>query len=199
MTICLPSRYATHYVSPLDSVVIVDGAPVVGADRSEKLIGAIIKVAKKEAGINLRTANIEMPTGEDGKSHGHLFVTLESQAEVEAFRRAMHDYPFDKKHTFKVVPFSHVEAYSQLNEEWTEPAKEKWVPRVRYSLYASFSFSCCTRVEKLTLFVFFARRRNTSAIGWPMVEISSCCIEMMTLPSLGTPNQVLPISPSNEP
>ena len=110
--------------------MILDGTPVVGSDRAEKLIGAIKKAAQKEGGIALEREAFNMPLGADEKSKGYIFVTLQNANEALAFRRALNDYPFDKKHTFKVVPFTEVERYTQLDEQYVAPPAEDWVPRV---------------------------------------------------------------------
>lgn len=149
----LTHRYASEYVSPLDSVVILDGAPgvyymrrhvqhvliylslpitVVGPDRADKLIGAIIKSAAKEAGLTVSRSAIEMPVESDQQSKGYMFVTLNNPTEAQQFQRAMHDLKFDKRHTFRVVPFTDIDKYENLDETYVEPPKEDWKPRVSY-------------------------------------------------------------------
>jgi translation initiation factor 3 subunit B len=123
-------RFASEYVSPLDSVVILDGAPVVGTDKAERLLKAIIKSANKEASLSINSSQIEMPTDESGNSKGFMFVSLENPMEATAFQRAMHGLAFDKRHTFSVVPFTEVEDYNNLGEEYQEPEEEEWAPRV---------------------------------------------------------------------
>lgn len=115
-------------------VVILDGAPIVGSDRSDKLIQVIIKAAKKEAGIVVHSSQIEMKMGDDGKSKGFLFINLRNQYEVDSFKSHLNEYQFDKKHTFKVIPANQLDNYNQLSEQWLEPQKEKWVPRVAHLL-----------------------------------------------------------------
>jgi len=135
MLTCAPLwlfRYSSHYVSPLDSVVILDGAPVVGPDRADKLIGAVVKSAAKEAGVTITKASIEMPTDEANQSKGFMFVTLGSVPEAQAFQRAMHDLKFDKRHTFRVVPFSKVPDYDQVQDTFAEPEAEEWAPREHF-------------------------------------------------------------------
>ena len=78
----LEAQYFTpEYASPLDTLVILDGAPVVGPDRASKLVGAIRKAAQKEGGLVLDDSAFEMPLADDGlKSKGFLFVTLPNEA-----------------------------------------------------------------------------------------------------------------------
>lgn len=157
----LELKYSSHYESPLSSTVILDGAPVVGPDRAEKLISAIIKASSKEAGVRLSKDAIEMPVEEEGgRSKGFLFVTLANETEKHQFAKAMHGYAFDKKHTFSVVPFDEVDKFEALDEDWKEPAQEEWVPKVRL-----FFFVCGWGVFSPWLLSILHHRRSTSAIG----------------------------------
>lgn len=71
-----------------------------------------------------------MPTEADQQSKGFMFVTLNNPAEAQAFQRAMHDLKFDKRHTFRVIPFTDVDKFENLDETYQEPPKEDWKPRV---------------------------------------------------------------------
>lgn len=128
----LEARFSAIYESPLDNCVILDGAPVVGPDRAPKLVTALLKAVQKEAGIKLSQSSLEIPTDAEGKSKGFLFVTLDSTNDARAFQAAMHGYPFDKKHTFSVVPFGEVERYRDLEEEWKEPEEDEWKPKEHF-------------------------------------------------------------------
>lgn len=124
------NRFASEYASPLDSVVVLDGAPVVGQDKADRLLKALVKTASKEAGVALQTHQIEMPTDQDGQSKGFMFISLQNPTEAQAFQRALDGYAFDKRHTFSVVPFSEVESYANLDDEYVEPEQDEWAPRV---------------------------------------------------------------------
>ncbi|KAL8278171.1 hypothetical protein RQP46_009344 [Phenoliferia psychrophenolica] len=128
----LEAQYATHFESPLDCAVILDGAPVVGPDRADKLIGAIIKAAQTTAGLRVPKESFDMPRDEDEKSKGYIFITLPSIQEAQVFQRALHGYAFDKRHTFSVVPFSEVHHYDELEDDWVEPAVEDWAPKEHF-------------------------------------------------------------------
>jgi translation initiation factor 3 subunit B len=75
-----------------------------------------------------------MPTDEQGQSKGFMFVTLENEGEAQVFMRAMHGHSFDKRHTFRVIPFGDVDRYDSLSEEWVDPPTEEWAPRVSRAL-----------------------------------------------------------------
>ncbi|GAA5892012.1 hypothetical protein JCM5296_004661 [Sporobolomyces johnsonii] len=128
----LEQRFATEYVSPLDSVVVLDGAPIVGQDKADRLLKAVAKASQKEAAISLAPDQIEMPTDEQGQSKGFMFITLANPTEAQAFQRALHGHAFDKRHTFSVVPFTEVDSYADLDEEYKEPEKEEWAPREHF-------------------------------------------------------------------
>ncbi|CEQ40521.1 SPOSA6832_02138, partial [Sporobolomyces salmonicolor] len=123
---------STAYVSPLDSVVVLDGAPIVGQDKADRLLKAIAKASQKEAAISLAPDQIEMPADEQGQSKGYMFITLANPTEAQAFQRALHGHAFDKRHTFAVVPFTEVDSYADLTEEYQEPEKEEWAPREHF-------------------------------------------------------------------
>lgn len=177
-------------MSPLDSVVILDGAPVVGTDKAERLLKAISKSASKEASLSLSPQQIEMPTDQDGNSKGFMFVSLENPTEALAFQRAMHGLAFDKRHTFSVVPFSEVESYQSLEQEYKEPEEEEWAPRVSSSRILSFLyFSPTLRVSS---------DRSTSVHGSqiPLVVINSFCTKETTsaLRGLERPASLKPLT-----
>ncbi|GAA5854670.1 hypothetical protein JCM8547_004930 [Rhodosporidiobolus lusitaniae] len=128
----LTSRYTIHYESLLDSVVILDGAPVVGQDKADRLLKALCKTAQKEAGLSVTPDQIEMPADEAGQSKGFLFITLNSHVEAQAFQRALHGHAFDKRHTFSIIPFTDVDSYANLEEEYKEAEAEEWAPREHF-------------------------------------------------------------------
>jgi len=43
---------------------------------------------------------------------------------------ALHNHPFDAKHTFKLNRFSDIEKYANLDETYIEPEAEEFVPKV---------------------------------------------------------------------
>lgn len=123
---------------------------VVGPDRADKLIGAIIKTANKEAGVVVSRAAFDMPLESDEQSKGFMFVTLNSVPEAVAFQRALHDYKFDKRHTFRVVLLSDVDKYEQLEETYAEPPKEEWKPRVRSAFPSALATrACCSDCRRV--------------------------------------------------
>jgi translation initiation factor 3 subunit B len=43
---------------------------------------------------------------------------------------AMHEHPFDQKHTFNVNRFNDIEQYAELDETYSDPKLETYKPRV---------------------------------------------------------------------
>lgn len=111
---------------------MLDGAPVVGQDKADRLLKAITKTASKEAGIAVQTHQIEMPTDDQGQSKGFMFVSLHNPTEAQVFQRALDGYAFDKRHTLSVVPFTEVESYANLDDNYVEPEQEEWAPREHF-------------------------------------------------------------------
>lgn len=111
---------------------MLDGAPVVGQDKADRLLKAITKTASKEAGIAVQTSQIEMPVDDQGQSKGFMFVSLHNPTEAQVFQRALDGYAFDKRHTLSVVPFAEVESYANLDDNYVEPQQEEWAPREHF-------------------------------------------------------------------
>ncbi|GAA5841347.1 hypothetical protein JCM9279_000622 [Rhodotorula babjevae] len=128
----LEQQFTAEYVSPLDSVVILDGAPLVGQDKVDRLLKAVLKAVTKEAGLSLSPDQVEMPLDESNTTKGFMFVSLHSPTEAQQFQRALHGHAFDKRHTFTVVPFTDVDSYANLDEEYRAPDKEDWAPREHF-------------------------------------------------------------------
>lgn len=133
----------------------------------------------------------EMPTESDGQSKGFMFVTLANPTEAQQFQRALHDFKFDKRHTFRVVPFADVGNYEQLEETYVEPATEEWAPRVS----SPAALARASTLRRLERSLSFSRPRSpswlyrsTSAPGspTPLDVISSSCTVVTMSRSPGT-------------
>lgn len=104
---------------------------MVGLERLDKLVGAIKKLILKETGLVVERESMEIPL-EGEKSKGFMFITLQNSAQSQIFIRILNDYPFDKKHTFKIIQFDSVDNYNSLTETYTQPPTEDWVPREHF-------------------------------------------------------------------
>jgi len=67
-------------------------------------------------------------------SHLHvdsfLFMEFRNIDETNLALAALHNHPFDAKHTFKLNRFSDIEKYANLDEAYVEPEVEEFVPKV---------------------------------------------------------------------
>ncbi|XP_034087242.1 eukaryotic translation initiation factor 3, subunit Ba [Gymnodraco acuticeps] len=103
----------------IDSVVVVDNVPQVGAERLEKLKNVIHKIFSKFGKI----AAEFYPEG-DGLTKGYIFLeyTGPTQA-LEAVKNA-DGYKLDKQHTFRVNLFTDFDKYMNISDEWETPEKQ---------------------------------------------------------------------------
>jgi translation initiation factor 3 subunit B len=117
-------------VSPLDSTLLVDGAPIVGLDRREKLLKAIGKAFEK-AGFRCRMEDMDMPVDENNQSQGFLFITLDDTTQAEQAASAMDNHAFDKRHTLHVMTFAEVDRVSKVEGQWHDAPAQPFEARVR--------------------------------------------------------------------
>ncbi|KAK9487078.1 hypothetical protein V1527DRAFT_404953 [Lipomyces starkeyi] len=124
----MPARIEDHSRTILDTVVVVDGAPIV----TEKKIDALTKVLKKlfsEAG-RVREDGFYMPMSPDGKSKGYLFIGFETVEQADNAVRGLNNKRLDNKHTLLVNKFTDIEKYGdddEEDEEYIEPPEEPYV------------------------------------------------------------------------
>lgn len=107
----------------VDNVIIVDGIPVVGAERFEKLKGVIRKIYQKYGKITTE----HYPVNDKGETKGYLFLEYSKhQDAVEAVKNT-NTYRLDRHHTFTVNLFSDFEKYESISDEWEPPKEEAYV------------------------------------------------------------------------
>ena len=112
----------------MDSVIIVDGIPVVGAERIEKLKGVVRKIFQKYGKIITE----HYPVDDEGKTKGYMFLEYSRhQDAVEAVKNT-NNTKLDKSHVFSVNLFSDFEKYETISDEWEVPKEEPYVNQVRF-------------------------------------------------------------------
>merc|ERR1719369_2236106 len=104
----------------VDSVIVVDGIPCVGAERTEKLKNVIRKIYSKFGNL----VNEYYPVDEEGNTKGYIFLEFKNHRNAVEAMRATNNYKLDKTHTFAVNLFSDLEKYENIPTEW-EPPQEK--------------------------------------------------------------------------
>lgn len=62
-----------------------------------------------------------------------IFLDLRSAEDANLALAALHNHPFDAKHTFKLDKFTDVEKFANVDETYVEPETEEFVSRVCHS------------------------------------------------------------------
>lgn len=107
----------------VDSVIIVDGVPVVGTDRLEKLKNVIRKTYSKFG----KLVNEHYPLDTEGKTKGYIFLEFSNHQNAAEAVAATNNLKLDKQHTFTVNLFSDFEKYENIPQEWEAPTPQDYV------------------------------------------------------------------------
>ncbi|KAJ3570248.1 hypothetical protein NP233_g4527 [Leucocoprinus birnbaumii] len=125
----IENKYKVKHDEGFDNVLVLDGVPVIGKDKLDKLLTKICKEFSKK-GITVRPDDIHVPWDDStGKSKGFLFMELRTVDEANLALGALQNHPFDAKHTFKLNRFTDIEKYANLDETYVEPEAEEFVPK----------------------------------------------------------------------
>jgi len=106
----------------VDSVIVVDGVPKVGAERVEKLKNVIRKIYGKFG----KLINEHYPTEEDGSTKGYIFLEFNSHSNAVEAVKATNNYKLDKQHTFLVNLFSDFDKYENIPDVWEPPVVQEY-------------------------------------------------------------------------
>jgi len=101
----------------VESVIVVDGVPVVGGDRVDKLKNVIRKIYGKFG----KLVNEHYPSEENGNTKGYIFLEFSNHANALEAVKSTNNYKLDKQHTFIVNLFSDFEKYLNISDEWEAP------------------------------------------------------------------------------
>ncbi|KAK1232716.1 Translation initiation factor 3 subunit b, partial [Marasmius sp. AFHP31] len=125
----IEAKYRVEYDDSFDNTLLIDGVPIIDKSKLEKLLAKICKEFSRK-GAPIKPDDIFMPWDDStGKNKGYLFVDFRNADEANIALTAMHDHPFDSRHTFKVNRFTDVEKYAQIDETYIEPEDEEFVPK----------------------------------------------------------------------
>jgi translation initiation factor 3 subunit B len=151
MSLFICPRYQVHYDEGFDKTVIVDGIPIIDKSKEERLLTKIAKEFTKK-GVSIKPDDIYLPwDNKSGKSKGYahsisliqaqtqitcrfIFIDFRSADDANVALAALHNHPFDAKHTFKLNKFTDVEKFANMDETYVEPETEEFVSRVCYFL-----------------------------------------------------------------
>jgi len=106
----------------VDSVIVVDGVPVVDAARIEKLKGVVRKIFLKYGKI----VTEHYPVDEEGKTKGYMFLEFSRHQDAVEAVKATNNYKLDKAHYFAVNLFSDFEKFETIKDEWEPPTEQPY-------------------------------------------------------------------------
>jgi len=106
----------------VESVIVVDGVPVVGPDRIEKLKSVINKIFNKFGTI----VSEYYPTNEKGSTKGYIFLEYSSPAHAADAVKCTNNHKLDKQHTFIVNLFTDFSKYEKIPDKWTPPEPQPY-------------------------------------------------------------------------
>ncbi|KAJ1505364.1 Translation initiation factor 3 subunit b [Coelomomyces lativittatus] len=119
----LEAKYHSALNSQFETVIVVDGAPIIGIDKKDRLLSVIRRLFAKED-IHIHENEIFMPFEDDGNgqpmSQGFLFVDCKTVEDAKKAMKQIHLYQIDKLHTLQVNKFLDIENYSNVPENWVE-------------------------------------------------------------------------------
>jgi len=106
----------------VDSVIVVDGVPVVSGERVEKLKNVIRKIYSKFGNL----VNEHYPVEEDGRTKGYIFLEFSNHQNAVEAVKSTNNYKLDKQHTFLVNLFSDFDTFENISDEWEEPMPQEY-------------------------------------------------------------------------
>jgi len=106
----------------VDSVIVVDGVPKVGAERVEKLKNVIRKIYGKFG----KLINEHYPAEEDGSTKGYIFLEFNSHSNAVEAVKTTNNYKLDKQHTFQVNLFSDFDRFENIPDVWEPPMPQEY-------------------------------------------------------------------------
>ncbi len=110
----------------VDAVIVIDGIPVVGQDRLEKLRGVVRKICGKFG----RVVNEHYPLDAEGRTKGYAFLEFGAHGSAVEAVRTINNYKLDKQHTFAVNMFSDFDKFLDIPDEWEPPNEEEYKDQV---------------------------------------------------------------------
>jgi len=117
----------------VESIIVVDGLPVVGEDRIDKLKGVVRKIFGKFGNI---TSEFFAPGDLEGVAAAtaagttlpttYMFIEYENAAAALDAVKTMDTYKFDKSHTLLVNLFTDFDKYENIPENWNTPQPQPY-------------------------------------------------------------------------
>jgi len=107
----------------IENVVVIDGLPVVGDDRLDKLKGVVRKIFGKFGPISNEYFASSLP---EGQNTSYMFIEYQDSNTAAEAIKTMDGYKFDKNHTLMVNLFTDFEKYENITEDWKTPEPQPY-------------------------------------------------------------------------
>ena len=101
----------------VESVIVVDGVPVVSGERVEKLKNVVRKIYSKFG----KLVNEHYPLEADGNTKSYIFLEFSNHTNALEAVKSTNNYKLDRQHTFTVNLFSDFDKYLNVAEDWESP------------------------------------------------------------------------------
>lgn len=105
----------------LGACIIVDGLPVVGPEKAEKLRSVVQKQLIPYGTIK----NFRFPQGEDQQTLGYAFVEFETEDQAQQAIQNHNNYKFDKQHVLTVDSLAKYDEFVKEREDDATELKER--------------------------------------------------------------------------
>jgi len=106
----------------VESIIVVDGIPQVGAERKEKLQNVLRKLFSRYGTVTNET----YPVTADGSTKGYVFVEYSNAMEALEGVKGTNGHRFDKNHTLVVNLLTDFEKYDDILEKWETPVVQPY-------------------------------------------------------------------------
>eukprot|EP00741_Cyanophora_paradoxa_P015119 tig00020848_g14590.t1 len=110
-----------------DSIIVVDGLPVVDQDKYEKLVNVVRKIFSQIGAI--RENGLYMPKDAKGATKGFAFIEFSTPEEASMAVQQTNGYKLDKNHIFKVNSYNDLNKFLSVPDEYTPPQQKPYEPR----------------------------------------------------------------------
>ncbi|KAJ3287790.1 Translation initiation factor 3 subunit b [Borealophlyctis nickersoniae] len=121
----IEAQYAVDVPTTFDTAVVVDGVPIVGEAKMEKLITVIRKTFKNIGDI--KENGIHMPRDpKTGMTKGFMFIDFATPEQAALAVKQADGHKFDTRHTFRVNHFDDIERFVSLPDTFEEPPAEEY-------------------------------------------------------------------------
>lgn len=109
--------------------IVVDQIPVISEDKLPKLRTALLKIYS-QASASLKETDIHIPFDTQvGTSCGFCFIKFKTSEDAKLAISLTQGYSLDKKHSFKVSPYSDLDKYLKMPDTYVAPDAPPFKPR----------------------------------------------------------------------